>query len=227
MFKTKHSIKSLLIRSIIIVLGVAILAIATPFLIYANLGGDPYTVFNQGFSYTLGISYGQSVLILNIIFLIFVLIFDKTKIHLGTIYYLVLIGPLSDLFLLMFKFMEPMNMGMFLRISLLVLGVFCVGLGLGVYQAGNLGAGPADSFNQITASKLKINLRTQRICYDAVLVIIGFFLNGVVGVGTILGIVAVGPIMAPTFKYGAKLVDKMLSVNNPDKKKNISKDNRS
>lgn len=213
MFKNKYSIKSLLIRSIVIIIGIAIAAISAPFLIYSTLGCDPFTAFNQGASDTFGITFGQAVLALNGLFAIYVLIFDRSYIHVGTILNLVLLGPLSDLFLNIFAFLGKMNLSLPAQIGLLALGIFCVGFGLGLYQAAELGIGPADAFNQITATKLKVNLRTERICYDALLVVGAFFLHGPIWIGTIAGIILIGPIMAPTFKYGSKLINKITDTN--------------
>lgn len=211
MFKFRYSIKNMIFRCLIIIMGIAIAAVSTPLLIYGNLGSDPFTAFNQGLSLTAGISYGQAVILFNGVLLIFVLILNRKMIHMGTILYLILMGPLSDLFLNLFSFLEPMNLSIPIRTILMILGIICVGVGLGVYQAADLGAGPADAFNQITAEKLKIKLRTERICYDGILVISAFFLHGVIGVGTIAGIVMIGPIMAPTFKNGSQLINKIAS----------------
>lgn len=190
-------------------MGIAIAAVSTPLLLYANLGSDPFTAFNQGLSLTLGITYGQAVILFNGILLIFVLILNRKMIHMGTVLYLLLMGPLADLFLILFDFLEPMDLSVPARTILMVVGIACVGVGLGIYQACDLGAGPADAFNQITSEKLKIKLRTERICYDAALVIAAFFLHGVIGIGTIIGIVMIGPIMAPTFKNGTNLIHKI------------------
>ncbi|MCD8139523.1 MAG: hypothetical protein LUE17_07065, partial [Planctomycetaceae bacterium] len=53
----------------------------------------------------------------------------------------------------------------------------------------------------------KVPLKYERICFDAVMVIGGFLMGGVVHVGTILGMLGVGPIMAPTISKLAPLVD--------------------
>lgn len=193
-----------------ILLGTAIAALAAPFVIYPNLGADPFTAFNQGLGYTLGISFGMAVNIFNAFFLILIFILNRKMIHIATLCYLLLLGPLSDLFL---GLLEPAltDLPLPLRIASLVLGITLIGFGLGVYQAAELGAGPSDSFNQTLSQKLNIPLRYERMGFDAVLVIGAFFLGGNIHIGTILGILLIGPIMAPTFHKGSNYIRRMIN----------------
>lgn len=209
MQKTKKPLKNLLIRCLFIIVGVSIAALSAPFLIYADLGGDPFAAFNQGLSRKTGISFGTSVIFFNLFFLLAVLFLNRAKIHLGTVFYLLLLGPLSDVFLYLFQSLGSTDLALSVRVIFVLLGIVCVGFGLGLYQAANLGAGPSDSFNQIMSEKLGIPLRFERIGYDLTLVVAAFFLGGTINIGTLLGILFIGPIMAPTLTHGAPLIDKI------------------
>ena len=94
------------------------------------------------------------------------------------------------------------------RVVVLVSGTIALGIGLGFYQSAEFGCGPSDAFNQTMSALTKIPLKYERICFDAVMVIGGFLVGGVVFIGTIVGMVAVGPVMAPTITRLAPLVDK-------------------
>ena len=87
--------------------------------------------------------------------------------------------------------------GLVIKIVVLVLGTLALGVGLGFYQSAELGCGPSDAFNQTMAKLTKIPLKWERIIFDAVMVLGGFLMGGTVFFGTILGMVGVGPVMAP------------------------------
>lgn len=95
-----------------------------------------------------------------------------------------------------------------LRAVFQLIGVAGLGLGLGIYQSARLGCGPTDGFNQSLSDKLKIPLKWERIGCDVVFSLAGWALGGVIGLGTVLGMFATGPIMGPTITKLAPVVDR-------------------
>ena len=67
----------LFIRVIMSIIGMIILGIGVFFTIKVNLGSDPASTLQLGMAKQLGISYGLSTVIFNIVFLIVIFCFDK------------------------------------------------------------------------------------------------------------------------------------------------------
>lgn len=208
MYTPKYSLKSLLPRCLIILAGIAIAAFGTALFIYSNLGGDPFTAFMQGLSNVTGFSVGNSINIFNAVCFVIVLFINRKMIHIGMLFYVCFMGVFCDVFIDLLGGVLPDVIPMYLRIPFVIGGVVLVGFGLGLYQASELGAGPADSIIQTVATKSGRNLRSIRIAYDVILVIGAFFMGGTIFVGTVLGMLFIGPVMAPTFQQGSKIIHK-------------------
>lgn len=185
------------------------MAFATPLIIHANLGCDPFTAFNQGLGKATGLSFGMATTIFNSVFFLLLLIFDRNKIRFATVAFLFLLGVSADFFLHIFSFMQGESWNTTLQMLSLLLGILAIAFGLGLYQAAGMGANPADSFNQLLADKLKITLRTQQIIYDTILIVSAFFLGGTINIGTVFGILLIGPIMTPVFHRVSRLIYKV------------------
>ena len=208
MGKGKYTARSILIRCVVIMIGVAITGYGAAAYVMANLGSDPVTAFVQGMGFQLGKSFGYAMNIFNIVFFVIILILNRKMINIGTVLYTFTLGWFSNLFIGLLTSAMGVSPSLAARVVVLVSGTIALGIGLGFYQSAEFGCGPSDAFNQTMAALTKIPLKYERICFDAVMVIGGFLMGGVVFIGTIVGMVAVGPVMAPTITRLAPLVDK-------------------
>lgn len=89
-------------------------------------------------------------------------------------------------------------------VVVLAVGTLAIGFGLGLYQSAELGAGPTDGLNQTVVQKTGLAYKWERIIFDALMAFIGWLLGGTIFLGTIVGVFAVGPIMAPTIQWGKR-----------------------
>jgi uncharacterized membrane protein YczE len=190
-------------------IGVCITGIGAAAYILANLGSDPVTAFVQGMSKQFGRSFGFAMNVFNIFFFVIILIINRKMINVGTVLYTFTLGWFCNLFLAILGSFMGEDPSMVMRIGMIVLGTITLGIGLGFYQSADFGCGPSDAFNQTMAARTKLPLKYERICFDALMVLGGFLMGGVVFVGTIVGMVCVGPIMAPTIYRLGPLVNKL------------------
>jgi len=86
------------------------------------------------------------------------------------------------------------------------IGILIIGIGSGIYLTANLGAGPRDGL--MTGLQIKTNfpIANIRIALEITVVSIGWYLGGVVGIGTVMFAFGVGPCVA----IGILLVRKCL-----------------
>lgn len=209
----KYTPKSILIRCLIILAGTVIAAFGcAAFVMCASLGLDPVSAFLVGLGGKLNLSYGMTLNIVNIVLLVFLLIFNRKMLHIGTAIYTLLVGTFCDLFIAMLTALLGADPSLPVKVVLLILAVVTFAFGLGLYQASQLGAGPIDGFNQTIAKWTKLPLKYERIACDVLLSLIGFLLGSTIFIGTVLGMFAVGPIMGPTIVKLSPVIDKWTGV---------------
>ncbi|MBP5600038.1 MAG: hypothetical protein J6X48_07190 [Lachnospiraceae bacterium] len=164
----------------------------------ANLGAAPWDVLNLGIAKSLGILFGTASIAVSLIILL-IDIGLKEAIGLAMFIDAVVVGKSVDFFN-HFDFMPaPKN----LAISLLymTLGLFIIGYTQLFYMKASLGCGPRDTLLVgITRRLPKIPIGVVGIIIQGTATLIGYFLGGPVGLGTIICALLQGPIMQLCFK---------------------------
>ena len=92
-----------------------------------------------------------------------------------------------------------------LKIIQAVIGIFIVGIGSGIYLSCNLGPGPRDGLMVGLQQKTDTSIPVIRTIIELSAVVSGWFLGGVVGIGTILFVFGIGPCVG----LGLNLVEKV------------------
>lgn len=174
------------------------MGISLSFLILVDMGTDPFTCMNMGFSSVLHISFGTWQLILNIMLFIVTIICEKNLIGLGTFLNMIAIGYTADFCGSIWRQMEifknPMSFGLRLAVLAVALAVFV--LSAAIYMTSELGTAPWDAIPFIIAEKLKkIPFRWVRMCWDTMAVLLGMAMGRKVGIITILMVLTLGPVV--------------------------------
>lgn len=158
--------------------------------IEAGLGVDPWTVFAQGLSVRTGIGIGW---ITNVVgFLVLLLWIPlRQKPGIGTIANILLVGTSIQAVL----WIVPPVSGLALQIPVLLAGILLVALASGLYIGARFGPGPRDGLMTGMNARLGWPIWLCRALVELTVLIIGWFLGGTVGIGTILFAVLIGPLV--------------------------------
>ena len=173
---------------IYLVLGLSLFALGETLLITANQGVSPWTVLAQGISFQTNLSIGVTTFIVSLIVLILWYPL-KQKPGLGTILNIVLISIIIDLSIPI----PPYPKSFLFQIIQSILAVFIVGLGSGFYLTANLGPGPRDGLMTGLQSLTNQPISLIRTVIEVSAVGLGFYLGGIVGIGTLLFAFGIGP----------------------------------
>ena len=173
---------------IFLVLGLSLFAIGETLLITANKGVSPWTVLAQGISFQTNLSIGFTTFIVSLIVLILWYPL-KQKPGLGTILNIVLISIIIDLTIPIL----PYPKSFLFQIIQSIIAVFIVGLGSGFYLTANLGPGPRDGLMTGLQNLTNQPIALIRTILEVSAVGLGFYLGGIVGIGTILFAFGIGP----------------------------------
>jgi len=187
-----------------LIIGLYLFGLGIAFQIRATLGLAPWDVFGQGLANITGLSFGLATVLASAIIL-FLWIPLKQKPGLGTVFNALLIGPFVDLSL---RFVpSAADWGIVGQIGWYVLGMAIIALGTGIYIGARLGPGPRDGLMTGSVKKFGKPVWIVRTVLEGGATLIGLALGGPVGLGTLLFVVGIGPMVQMSMRaFG--LVDK-------------------
>ncbi len=178
-------------------IGNLLLGLAVGIFIIAELGTDPFATMNLGISSTLGLSLGFYQLLFNALLFIVIIVYGRHLIGLGTIVNMVAIGFIADFIVYSYNQLNVAQPSMIVKLILLLLGIMIASFGLSLYITAQLGVAPYDALPLIIMKMLNesISFTKARLAVDILAVVIGFLFGAVVGVGTLLIAVTLGPMV--------------------------------
>jgi uncharacterized membrane protein YczE len=159
-------------------------------LVRSELGLDPWDVFHDGVSRWTGLSFGTVVILVGLAVLALWIPLRQWP-GLGTVANAVVIGLVTDLGLAVLSTPDSL----LARGGLLVGGVVLNGLAGGMYIGSQFGAGPRDGLMTGLVRRTGRSIRLVRTSLEITVLALGWLLGGVVGVGTVLYALAVGPLV--------------------------------
>jgi len=183
-----------------LVIGLALFGLGTGLMVQSQLGNAPWDVFHEGVSLHTPLTIGLAGIITSfVVLLLWIPLRERPGI--GTLANAVLIGVFIDLTILVVDRPESL----WVRSSLLGIGVLLVAVGSGLYIGVRLGTGPRDGL-MTGISRRGPSLRMARTGVEATVLVIGWILGGTIGVGTLVFALGIGPLVQlflPQFDLGA------------------------
>ena len=180
--------------------GLILFGLGEGLLIVSFTGASPWSVLAQGISLNVNLSIGTITLLISISVLILWIPLGQ-KLGIATILNALIIAIMIDLCI---KFV-PTPSNYYNQLILAIVSVIAVGIGGGIYLVSNLGAGPRDGLMVGLQVKTNLPIALVRALLEISVVTIGWYLGGVVGIGTLLFAFGIGPCVA----LGLYLVDKI------------------
>lgn len=159
----------------------------------ANVGLGPWDVFHQGLALRTPLTIGQAMVVAGLALLLFSSLAARVRPGVGTVLNMALVGPWVDFFLAWPRF--PSADGPAAGAALFALGLVLNGWATGLYITAGLGAGPRDGFAIALARLAQWPVGRARTAVEAVVCAAGWLLGGTVGIGTLVFVVAIGPLM--------------------------------
>jgi len=185
---------------IMLVIGLFLFGLGEAIIIGSGSGVSPWTVLAQGISSKTDLSIGMATFLISIFILIFWVPLKQIP-GIGTILNAIIIASAIDLTL---GFIPKPEL-IYLKILQASFGILIVGIGSGIYLASNLGPGPRDGLMIGLQQKTNTSIPLIRTIIEITAVTVGWFLGGIVGIGTILFVFGIGPCVG----VGLTLVEKV------------------
>jgi uncharacterized membrane protein YczE len=172
-----------------LVVGLWLYGVSLALMVRGGLGLAPWDVLHSGTIRYLPITLGQAVIVLSFVVLL-AWIPLREKPGVGTVLNALLVGTAADATLWMLDAPGPWAA----RVALTVGGVLLCGLASALYIGAQLGRGPRDGLMTGLSRRTGRSIRLVRTLLEVSVVIAGVLLGGVLGLGTVLYALAIGPL---------------------------------
>ncbi len=172
-------------------LGLVLFGLGESLLIASGAGVSPWTVLAQGIAFKTSWSIGFTTMVVSFLILIFWVPLSQ-KPGIGTILNALIIAFMIDFSLTWLPYPDLVIW----QLAQAAAGVLMVGIASGIYLTANLGAGPRDGLMTGLQAVTGLPIASIRIALEVSVVSIGWYLGGVVGAGTLLFALGVGPCVA-------------------------------
>lgn len=188
--------QNLTVRVIRLLLGLALYGVSIALMIRGNIGASPWDVFSQGLSRTTGISFGLCTIIISGVVLLFWIPLKQMP-GVGTVANAILVGLFADLGLAFIP--QANHLG--LQIAVFAVGLFLLAFATALYIGAGMGPGPRDGLMTGLVRVSGKPVWLIRTGIELSVVVVGFFLGGVVGAGTAAFALGVGPLTQMTLRW--------------------------
>ena len=189
-------------RLLIMLLGVFLLGFCLSFLLRVNFGTDPCSFMNLTISRRLGILFGTVQVLLNAFLLIFVLIWGRSYIGLGSLANMCLTGYIADFFGWIWDNVLPAHLFTDITSRIIIFALaFCLFvLGGALYTNADMGVAPYDAIPLMIKRDIlkKAPFFLIRMSYDFLVLLIGILLGGsayLPVLGAVLMVLLLGPVI--------------------------------
>lgn len=174
--------------------GLFLFGVGIALMIQAHIGAAPWDVFHTGVADRVGVGVGTVILVTGAALLV-LWIPLRERIGLGTILNAVLIGLFVDLAAPWLPDPEALAP----RAVLFAAGMLALAVGSGFYIGAGLGTGPRDGLMtglaRLRVAGRPVSVRVARTAIEASVLVLGALLGGSIGVGTVVFMLGIGPLV--------------------------------
>lgn len=181
-----------------LLVGLVLYGIAIALMVRAGIGVSPWDVLAQGISYKTGIPFGLVTNIVGLMVLAFWIPL-RQKPGLGTVLNVLLVGPSAQLGL----WLLPQQTQLWAQVLVFAAGLVLLAIATGLYIGPKLGPGPRDGLMTGLHARTGRPIWAVRTAIEVTVLVIGWFLGGDVGVGTLAFALLVGPLCSLTLPFFA------------------------
>lgn len=159
-----------------------------------GFGTDPCATMSLGISRHVGLAFGTTQLLFNLVMIVLVLLLDARRIGLGTLANMVFVGYVAQFGMAVLDRIPAANtLTLAGRFALFVPAMAVFMIAAPVYMAVDLGVAPYDAVPQIIARRMSWSFRAVRVCWDIAMMTGGFLLGSTVGIVTMVVAFGMGP----------------------------------
>ena len=175
--------------------GGALIGIGAGTILYAGIGGDTVTVFQDGLHALFNISYGQASRIYNVVFVVLALIFARKYSGIGTVLSALVIGYAIDISNSLWL-LTMLNTGFITGLIIFLIGLVIYAMGIALLIKCDAGMNCLDALLYRLMDVTGLKYKYLRIAADVILTVTGCLIVWVFGVCTVIEVFLTCPLVA-------------------------------
>lgn len=186
-------------RLAVLVAGLWCFALGIVLTLQSGLGLGPWDVFHQGAAARVGLSFGRTSIVVGFVVLLLAWWLGLRP-GIATVLNMILVGAFIDLIVALGLVPDFAGRPWLTRLAVDIAGVLVVGIGTAFYIKADLGAGPRDGLMLVLAQRAGGRVALVRAALEVTVLIVGWFLGGTLGLGTLVFAFGIGPAVALAFR---------------------------
>lgn len=192
----------------LVVISTVVTAFGISLVLLAELGVDPISTFLLGGLHFIPIRFGTASQIFSLTCLVINYFLNRKFFGVGSLIFSIGCGYFINLFLAM-DGMTSLFLQSIPSICIALIGILIYGCGTGLFLSTKTGMGPLEGLMFFFSKRLNVTIKVTRMTIDGILVVTGILLGGLYGIGTILCIFLVGPVIELSLKVFTSLSKKV------------------
>lgn len=197
-----------IVKVLFYIIGLSIMGLGIALNAISNFGAGPWDAVNIGVSYHLKLSVGICMNIVAILNLIIGGILNKEFPKITPIITSLVLGLFVDLGFIVFNGISANTS--IIQFILFMISLPIISLGISIYLVSELPNTPLDYFMLAIKSKFNLSLMAGKIVSESSGLIIALLLGGPVGLGSIIIIFSIGPMMQFLHTYSKNIFNKIV-----------------
>ena len=177
-------------------LGLVLFGVSTALLVLGALGAMPWDVLHQGIALHVPLTFGQAVIATSALVLLAWIPLRQAP-GLGTVANAVVVGLAADATLAVMA--RPSDLAV--RVAFVVGGIVLNGVASGLYIGAQLGPGPRDGLMTGLHARFGWPIWAVRTAIEGSVLLVGWWLGGTVGLGTLAFALLIGPLVGITLPW--------------------------
>ena len=199
-------------RVLIAIIGIFFVGLGIAFNAGTMFGNDPIAILYDGMRSVLRMEPEQLGLISNIVnvaMIVILFFLGKRYINIGTLIYIVPFGFFVSIGTYLYNVVINQN-SFIQRVIGALIGCSATYFGVALFIVVAIGLDPFTGVVMAIADKIGWNFRKTKICFDIVMVLIGYLMGGTLGIITLLTVATAGPVI----QYFSDVMKKYIKIDN-------------
>ena len=184
-------------RLLVMAVGIILLGLGISLFKLSLMGNDPSSAMVMALGDAAGLSFAPALFIANCIWFVSEIAFGRRYIGVGTFANWFGVGVISSSFTRAFNSLFTLSSALAPRLGVMLCGIVILSLACSMYQTADVGIAPYDALSVVLGEKLpRVPYFWCRIFTDALSAAIAWLFGGIVGFGTLVCALGLGPFIS-------------------------------
>ncbi len=191
-------------RVLVMTFGILLMGLGVSLFKLSVTGNDPSSAFSMAVAARVGLPFSVTLSIVNCIWFISEITLGRHYIGIGTFVNWFGVGIFADMFLAIAGKLNFAPEPLPLRLLVMVAGILVLSCSCAIYQTADVGVAPYDAMSLIMDERLPLPYFWCRIIIDTAAAILAWLLGGIIGIGTLVCALGLGPFITFFTAFVAK-----------------------